>query len=563
MSVSAITETTQYLTFKLGEEVFALDVAKVREILDFTTVTKVPQTPDYMRGVINLRGSVVPVVDLRLKFGMSATEKTVNTCVIVVEMMLEGEALVLGRPGRLGAGGDRPGAGADRAGAAHRHHAQHRLHQGHGQAQREVHHDPGHRQGVFRRGGGHGAGGCGGTHRLCRGLDFAEREANELYALIYLPLNFFKEERGMFKNMRIGLRLGLGFGMLLMLLGIMAGVSYQKLQVLDHMINKVVNDRFPKTVHAMEMNDAVNLTARAIRNIVLSSDPEHIEQQYEHLAQARKQIDHNMKTLQDTIRGEEGKRQLAALDEAAGSYRELEQEYLGLVKSEKRDQALQLLMGKLSKAQAQYMDGIKSLVRFQTEQVHEAGKEADGMTSAAVKLVVALAAGAFLLGLGLAFTITRSITRPLSACITAAGKIAGGDMNVELDDTARDETGQLQRAMTTMAAAMKALASDAGALADAAIAGRLNIRADAARHQGDFRRIVEGMNDVINRLVGLLDSMPTPAMIIDKDFTILYMNELGAKVAGKTPAADPGRPSVTTTSRPRTAAASAAPATGP
>ncbi|MEW6290630.1 MAG: chemotaxis protein CheW [Thermodesulfobacteriota bacterium] len=96
MSVPAITETTQYLTFKLGEEVFALDVAKVREILDFTTVTKVPQTPDYMRGVINLRGSVVPVLDLRLKFGMSATEKTVNTCVIVVEMVVEEEAMVLG-----------------------------------------------------------------------------------------------------------------------------------------------------------------------------------------------------------------------------------------------------------------------------------------------------------------------------------------------------------------------------------------------------------------------------------------------------------------------------------
>jgi purine-binding chemotaxis protein CheW len=96
MSVPAITETTQYLTFKLDEEVFALDVAKVREILDFTKVTKVPQTPDFMRGVINLRGSVVPVMDLRLKFGMSATEKTVNTCVIVVEMVIEGETMVLG-----------------------------------------------------------------------------------------------------------------------------------------------------------------------------------------------------------------------------------------------------------------------------------------------------------------------------------------------------------------------------------------------------------------------------------------------------------------------------------
>jgi len=96
MAVETITETTQYLTFKLEDELFALDIGKVREVLDFTTITKVPQTPDYMRGVINLRGSVVPVVDLRLKFGMVMAEQTVNTCVIIVEVELEGEKVVMG-----------------------------------------------------------------------------------------------------------------------------------------------------------------------------------------------------------------------------------------------------------------------------------------------------------------------------------------------------------------------------------------------------------------------------------------------------------------------------------
>ncbi|ABK99224.1 chemotaxis protein CheW [Pelobacter propionicus] len=96
MGVASITESIQYLTFKLADEIFALDVAKVREILEVTTITKVPQTPDFMRGVINLRGSVVPVVDMRLKFGMSMTEQTVNTCIIVVEISLDGDSLVLG-----------------------------------------------------------------------------------------------------------------------------------------------------------------------------------------------------------------------------------------------------------------------------------------------------------------------------------------------------------------------------------------------------------------------------------------------------------------------------------
>ena len=96
MAEANITEAAQYLTFKLGDEVFALDIATVREVLDFTTVTKVPRTPEFMRGVINLRGSVVPVVDLRLKFGMSGTERTVNTCIIITEVTVDGGTTVLG-----------------------------------------------------------------------------------------------------------------------------------------------------------------------------------------------------------------------------------------------------------------------------------------------------------------------------------------------------------------------------------------------------------------------------------------------------------------------------------
>lgn len=96
MSVMSITEIRQYLTFTLDSELFAVDVAKVREVLDFTSITKIPRTPEYMRGVINLRGSVVPVVDMRVKFGMSKTESKIDTCIIVLEIQMENEIVVLG-----------------------------------------------------------------------------------------------------------------------------------------------------------------------------------------------------------------------------------------------------------------------------------------------------------------------------------------------------------------------------------------------------------------------------------------------------------------------------------
>ncbi|HNY63875.1 MAG TPA: chemotaxis protein CheW [Deltaproteobacteria bacterium] len=96
MSIAGITETTQYLSFNLDEEEFALEISRVREVLDFTRITKVPKAPSFMKGVINLRGSVVPVVDLKEKFGIRETEKTVLTRIIICEIDVDGELTVIG-----------------------------------------------------------------------------------------------------------------------------------------------------------------------------------------------------------------------------------------------------------------------------------------------------------------------------------------------------------------------------------------------------------------------------------------------------------------------------------
>jgi purine-binding chemotaxis protein CheW len=88
---------SQYLTFTLREELFALNIGSVKEVLEHTKITKVPRTPKFMKGVINLRGHAVPIVDMRLKFGMSEGEITVNTCIIIVEVGAgQGEIVQIG-----------------------------------------------------------------------------------------------------------------------------------------------------------------------------------------------------------------------------------------------------------------------------------------------------------------------------------------------------------------------------------------------------------------------------------------------------------------------------------
>ncbi len=85
----------KYLTFNLCEEQYGLEILKVREIIGMMDITPVPQTRDHVRGVINLRGKIIPVIDLRTKFGMPQGEDTEETCIIVVEMDYDGEMILM------------------------------------------------------------------------------------------------------------------------------------------------------------------------------------------------------------------------------------------------------------------------------------------------------------------------------------------------------------------------------------------------------------------------------------------------------------------------------------
>lgn len=93
---SGLEQENEFLLFRLADELFAFSVDSVREIVDYKSVTRVPESPAFMVGVINLRGRVVPVVDLRIKFGLDVREKTVDSRVVIVEVDHPGETAILG-----------------------------------------------------------------------------------------------------------------------------------------------------------------------------------------------------------------------------------------------------------------------------------------------------------------------------------------------------------------------------------------------------------------------------------------------------------------------------------
>lgn len=96
MEPSPLARPRQFLTFRLDQELFAVDISVVHEVLAFKTLTRIPHTPENVRGVINLRGNVVPVVDVRLKLGLGRTEQTADTCVVIAEAGASDQRRVFG-----------------------------------------------------------------------------------------------------------------------------------------------------------------------------------------------------------------------------------------------------------------------------------------------------------------------------------------------------------------------------------------------------------------------------------------------------------------------------------
>ena len=128
-----------------------------------------------------------------------------------------------------------------------------------------------------------------------------------------------------------------------------------------------------------------------------------------------------------------------------------------------------------------------------------------------------------------------AVVGPLNVAATYVDRISKGDIPAKITDMYQGDFNEIKNNLNTCIDAVNALVVDAGTLSQAAVAGKLTTRADASHHQGDFRRIVDGVNRTIDALVGLLDAMPSPAFVVDREFGIRYINRAAAGLTGMPP----------------------------
>ncbi len=271
----------------------------------------------------------------------------------------------------------------------------------------------------------------------------------------------------MFANMKIGVRLGLGFGILVLLMIGISMVGVTRLGSINDAIADIVSDKWVKVQQVQKITDGSNEIAIALRNLFLTNDSADRKEQVERVQEARKDIRVQLDALKEKIASPRGKELLQKIMDERSKFLAVQEKLLALVDEKKEEEAKAYLTKELRPALRSYQDAVADLLKFQSELVDASGKAAEATYLEARKLMILLSALAFVLAAVAAWVIVRSITRPLGDAVRAADRLAEGDLTLKIDVKSKDETGQLLQAMQNMIGKLSQVVSDVNSGAQA------------------------------------------------------------------------------------------------
>ena len=274
----------------------------------------------------------------------------------------------------------------------------------------------------------------------------------------------------MFKNLKIGVRLGIGFGIVVLLLVITALVSIERLSQLNSATKEITENRMPKIEMAMEIEKNALTMGLALRNLILTDDKATEKVQIEVIAKARRRNDEILETIRPLVNTEAGKALFDKLGQARIGYGAAIDAVLPLADGSSpqhsAEKATAFLFKEFPPIAGSYVESTKAFSDFQKKSAAQTGAQSVAAADSARLLVVALSTAAVLIAVLFAWFITRSITRPINVALGAATRLADGDLTVKLAADSKDEVGLLMGAMHNMIARLTQIISEVRSAAD-------------------------------------------------------------------------------------------------
>ncbi|MFT7402133.1 MAG: methyl-accepting chemotaxis protein [Hydrogenophaga sp.] len=242
----------------------------------------------------------------------------------------------------------------------------------------------------------------------------------------------------------------------------------------------VVNENNVKIAKANEMRGQLNIVARSIRNmILLGKNPQAMLKEKEKITEARNKYGETSDNLAKLLKTESGKKILNDINAARSNTSPLVDKAMKLIEAGQLEEAGALIIDDIRTAQLKWFDAIQAMIERQESQNSTLIEEANRSYESAFSLILALAIAAVLLGAGIAFLVTRSITRPLGEAVDVANQLAVGDLTATIEVTSGDETGQLLQAMKNMVGKLSSIVGEVRGSADALSSASEEISATA------------------------------------------------------------------------------------
>ena len=252
-------------------------------------------------------------------------------------------------------------------------------------------------------------------------------------------------------NFKVGTRLGLGFALVLIMLSVIAFIGISKLSGVNDITYKMATKDWTKSVIANDVIDLANDNARASFELFLLTDKDAIAKTLGRIDKNKQTITSKLEQLDELLYRPEGKAKLAAIRQARIPYvASFSRVSKLLLEDDKRDEATRVMTEETTRELDTFLGTINDLIAFQGQIMAESGKEAEASYYSGRNLMSVIGGLAVLLGISIAWFITRSITRPLQEAVEVAGAVARGDLTRRIEVKSGDEVGQLLQALQDM-----------------------------------------------------------------------------------------------------------------
>jgi len=253
-----------------------------------------------------------------------------------------------------------------------------------------------------------------------------------------------------FNDMKISTRLMFGFGTLVLLIALMGGASIVKIRGVEDAFDNVIQDFYPKVQVVNQVKEHLNRIARAMRNVVIMTDPAEVKKEVEAINVARQAIVARLDKLEQEIHTAEGKALFAKLVEARSAYVPLQSKVMELAAAGNVDEARALLLGEVRPRQLAYMAALDEFSKLEERLMDTAAKDAAVAITSVQTAVWASGGIALVFAVLMALWIIRAITRPINQAVELSRAVASGDLSRQFEVSGHNETAQLLSALKDM-----------------------------------------------------------------------------------------------------------------